>query len=49
MSELKGRVDSIAARLNALRRDVRTLAKGFYTYQNTLIDFLSAKGVVNEP
>lgn len=49
MSELKGRVDSIAARLNALRRDVRTLAKGFYTYQTTLIDFLSAKGVVNEP
>ncbi|WP_258870705.1 DUF2046 domain-containing protein [Pyrobaculum aerophilum] len=48
-AELRNRVDLIGARLNAVRRDVRSLGRGFYTYQTALIDFLASKGVVNEP
>lgn len=49
MAELSDRVEKVDNSITELKSGMRTLAKGFYTYQTTLIDFLSAKGVVNEP
>ncbi|MEM0276317.1 hypothetical protein [Pyrobaculum sp.] len=49
-SELNQKIDGVRAELsgqiNELMREVRSLGSGFYNYQNTLIDFLAAKGLV---
>ena len=49
-SELNNKINEVKAELSGqiseLRREVKSLASGFYNYQNTLIDFLAAKGLV---
>ncbi|MGC8584211.1 MAG: hypothetical protein ACP5MH_10890 [Thermoproteus sp.] len=47
--ELGGRIDRIEARVEELARGLVQVRESFYGYQNALIDFLAAKGLITEP
>ncbi|MGC9119797.1 MAG: hypothetical protein ACP5I3_12565 [Thermoproteus sp.] len=49
INNLERRIDGLETRVGELARDLLELREAFYSYQNTLIDFLAAKGVVTEP
>ncbi|AEA12501.1 paREP5ab [Thermoproteus uzoniensis 768-20] len=47
--ELGGRIDRIEARVEELAKGLVQVREAFYGYQNALIDFLAAKGLITEP
>ncbi|RFA96131.1 hypothetical protein [Pyrobaculum aerophilum] len=53
IDRLDRKIDDIRIELgnqiNELKHEIKSLTSGFYNYQNTLIDFLAAKGFVTPP
>ncbi|AET31623.1 hypothetical protein [Pyrobaculum ferrireducens] len=49
ISNLERRIDVLETRVGEVARGLLEFREAFYSYQNTLIDFLAAKGVVTEP
>ncbi|MCU7788027.1 hypothetical protein ODS41_08900 [Pyrobaculum sp. 3827-6] len=45
-AELHGKIDSVKSELGELRRDLKSLADGFYSYQEILIRLLHTKNLI---